>query len=512
MKLGIYDIYANIPIEWYHAVHPPIIVSMTHNHKYWANVRVACPNAFIVGRHYFTEQPLDGQYWFDQMKDECRQMQDVYNAWMGPNELSCYNVPEATALLEQHNIWATLMRQMGWKTGAYSFPVGHPTDLRLWAILRKHLCDFLFVHEYDAPQMWREYDEAHGYGWLCLRYRQAEVPKDKLIAVIECGIDGGVEGIDRPVVGYRGFGGNDPEGNYAESLRWYDAKLVEDKCVIGAVPFAWQWDKGGGSFNIDNVPKVHAVIATPMPIPAPPISSGWYPFATKRPITISNFAVGRAGQKVKAVVLHIAEGAMANVFPLFNDPTRKVSTHFCIGKDGTIEQYVSVCDTAYGNGDVANPTWQDIIPGINPNFYTISIEHEGYFTDKWTAAMYDANNRLLVWLADQFSFTYIPYHTLIGHCEIDSVDKANCPGPNVEYDRIATDLAAITAAHKYAWMPINDQAALYKFAQANKLGYPQTDELELAFNNDKYLAQVFNLGIAYVKKGDWGNAKWVKKT
>ena len=71
--------------------------------------------------------------------------------------------------------------------------------------------------------------------------------------------------------------------------------------------------------------------------------------------------------------------------------------------------------------------------------------------------------------------------------------------------------AVLAEAKKRAWMPINDQAALYKFAQQNNLGYPQTDEYEFTSNNEGYIGQVFNLGIVYVKKGDWGNVKWVKK-
>ncbi|MCI0477735.1 MAG: hypothetical protein L0Y55_15940, partial [Anaerolineales bacterium] len=69
----------------------------------------------------------------------------------------------------------------------------------------------------------------------------------------------------------------------------------------------------------------------------------------------------------------------------------------------------------------------------------------------------------------------------------------------------------LTEAKKRTWMPINDLAALYKFAQQNNLGYPQTDEYEFTCNNEGYIGQVFNLGIVYVKKGDWGNVKWVKK-
>ncbi|MBM3129154.1 MAG: N-acetylmuramoyl-L-alanine amidase [Chloroflexi bacterium] len=250
----------------------------------------------------------------------------------------------------------------------------------------------------------------------------------------------------------------------------------------------------------------------------------WCPFATKRPIVSDNFSIGRGGQKVKAVVLHIAAGKMSAVFPTFNDPARKASAHFCVGKDGTIEQYVSVNDTAYANGlawkdgqwynpsgKPVQPTWQDLIPKINPNLYTISIEHEGMPADKWTPEMYDANNRLLLWLAEQFDLAYGARRTLIGHSAIDPVGKPDCPGPNVEYDRIALELAAWRAARTMIWMPINDQAALYWFAQENDLGYPQTDEFEFAFKNATYLAQVFNLGIVYVKKGDWGKVKWLKK-
>jgi hypothetical protein len=76
-------------------------------------------------------------------------------------------------------------------------------------------------------------------------------------------------------------------------------------------------------------------------------------------------------------------------------------------------------------------------------------------------------------------------------------------------DPVAT--AAIAKAKTLTWMPTNDQAALYRFAQQNNLGYPQTDKFAFACNNESYIGQVFNLGIVYVKKGDWGNVQWVKK-
>lgn len=71
--------------------------------------------------------------------------------------------------------------------------------------------------------------------------------------------------------------------------------------------------------------------------------------------------------------------------------------------------------------------------------------------------------------------------------------------------------AVIAGAQKFTWMPINTDGALYKFALANHLGYPQTDEFEFAYGSDTFVGQVYNGGIVYVKKGDWGNIKWVKK-
>lgn len=71
--------------------------------------------------------------------------------------------------------------------------------------------------------------------------------------------------------------------------------------------------------------------------------------------------------------------------------------------------------------------------------------------------------------------------------------------------------AVIAAAKQFTWMPINTDGALYKFAQSKNLGYPQTDEFQFTFENESYIGQVYNLGIVFVKKGDWGNCQWVKK-
>ena len=66
-------------------------------------------------------------------------------------------------------------------------------------------------------------------------------------------------------------------------------------------------------------------------------------------------------------------------------------------------------------------------------------------------------------------------------------------------------------AKSVPWMPVNNTAALWNYAKANGLQDQQTDELSATFNGQEYALQVFNLGIVYCKKGDWGNIKIIRK-
>src|SRR5438874_2970529 len=91
-----------------------------------------------------------------------------------------------------------------------------------------------------------------------------------------------------------------------------------------------------------------------------------------------NFRQGRpAGFRPEAVVIHIMDGPMSAADSHFNDPKAKVSAHYGIGRDGEIHQYVKETDTAFHAGIIVNPIWPLLKPGVNPNFYTIGIEHEG---------------------------------------------------------------------------------------------------------------------------------------
>jgi hypothetical protein len=90
---------------------------------------------------------------------------------------------------------------------------------------------------------------------------------------------------------------------------------------------------------------------------------------------------GRMGQPVRATVRHRIVGSLASADAVFATIERNASTHFGIGHiNGRLEvhQYVNLSDAAWGNGLISEPTAQVVKdnPGVNPNLYTLSIEHE----------------------------------------------------------------------------------------------------------------------------------------
>jgi hypothetical protein len=85
---------------------------------------------------------------------------------------------------------------------------------------------------------------------------------------------------------------------------------------------------------------------------------------------------------IRGVVNHRIVGTLPSARAAFGvapGTSRNASSHFGIGFVGgrlTVDQYVDLADSAWTNGDVREPTWSRIIPGVNPNLYTVTIEHE----------------------------------------------------------------------------------------------------------------------------------------
>jgi hypothetical protein len=122
------------------------------------------------------------------------------------------------------------------------------------------------------------------------------------------------------------------------------------------------------------------------------------------------------------------------------------------------------------------------------------------------------NGPYFAYIEDQSKSDVVTGMGLPEHRHVNYLLKFAAKTPGSPLPPAATlEQTVIASAQKYTWMPINTDAALYQFAQANNLGYPQTDEFQFTFGGDAYVGQVYNLGIVYCKAGDWGNIAWVKK-
>jgi N-acetyl-anhydromuramyl-L-alanine amidase AmpD len=195
-------------------------------------------------------------------------------------------------------------------------------------------------------------------------------------------------------------------------------------------------------------------------------SKGWLPGANNVAVPAENFAAGNYGRR--AVVIHIMDGWMAGTRARFQNPTQEVSAHFGVSEAGQVDQYVSVIDSAYANGLSWNaaqrcwvdpqghllksphaPTWKLIQPPTNPNLQTISIELEGKPAQPRTVVQLATVVRLLQWIAAQFPISLSVYtvgETLIGHCDLSTIVKANCPGPLVDLATLASSANRVPPA------------------------------------------------------------------
>ena len=181
-------------------------------------------------------------------------------------------------------------------------------------------------------------------------------------------------------------------------------------------------------------------------------SDGWCPFAIRKPVPAHKYWVGNKGRD--AVVMHVSQGTIDSMVNWFLGGLQ-ATAHFGIGPDGALYQFVSAHDSAFGNGaSFRNGRWHDpdrphgspgmglgCVPRARIRTGTPSrLKHAGPLSgslDRRDAIA--TENPINDGLAEQFVSLapYMPGKTLIGHCDISPVERKNCPGPHVDYGRIA---------------------------------------------------------------------------
>jgi len=151
-----------------------------------------------------------------------------------------------------------------------------------------------------------------------------------------------------------------------------------------------------------------------------------------------NFRKGRHGQEPKAIVIHIIVGSLEAADLTFKDSRSSVSAHYGVGKDGRIHQFVGESDTAFHAGVIVRPTWKLINPQVNPNYYTIGIEHEGQPQDLWPDEQYATSAALVKEIAARWKIPLDRDHVIM-HREIRA--SKTCPG-SADIDRLLREAAA----------------------------------------------------------------------
>jgi N-acetyl-anhydromuramyl-L-alanine amidase AmpD len=125
------------------------------------------------------------------------------------------------------------------------------------------------------------------------------------------------------------------------------------------------------------------------------------------------------------------------------------SAHFVVDRDGTIYQYVLITKAAWANGiknGMLKYASSDYVKklGYNANRYTISIEHvgtNGYLKDSQLDASIWLHKYIRDFVRTKYGYT-IPLNRthVIGHYEIDPINKYFCPGPKFPWDSLMKGL------------------------------------------------------------------------
>lgn len=180
-----------------------------------------------------------------------------------------------------------------------------------------------------------------------------------------------------------------------------------------------------------------------------------------------NYTPWRNNHAIEAICLHVTAGASASsAIGWFSNPASQVSSHYVLDRNGDIYATVREKDTAWCQGIVNQPNRDIPIidewmrTGTNPNSAAIGIEVAGYSSQQpsgqpahlvgYSEPQFAALAYLLPVLSARHGVAIEP-DTCWGHCELDSVNRANCPGlSDEEWERIYSAEAPSTGPYDSA--------------------------------------------------------------
>jgi N-acetyl-anhydromuramyl-L-alanine amidase AmpD len=173
--------------------------------------------------------------------------------------------------------------------------------------------------------------------------------------------------------------------------------------------------------------------------------------------------MSRNGWKPDIIVCHITEGSYAGAVSWLCNTASKASAHFVVSKNGEVTQLVPLNMAAWANGtstDASSSVYygkakSSIVRSrkTNANYYTVSIEHEGVYSQTHgalTDKQLSATIELIKYIRSEVKRIYgidipIDRQHIIGHYEIAPVTKPHCPGEKFPFNEI---IQALTEKQK----------------------------------------------------------------
>ncbi len=155
------------------------------------------------------------------------------------------------------------------------------------------------------------------------------------------------------------------------------------------------------------------------------------------------------------IVLHCTAGTTSQTVEQLGDYFRTTSlmtsSHYGVGRDGRIAQYVLEKDGSAANCCLEtgyDPFWNQF-PG-NKNLHTLSIEcvNDATNSQPLTPAQMAALFPLVAYLVKKYN---IPLANIKGHFSLEPIDRADCPGPQFPWTQLKSYLQGGTMATPIGW-------------------------------------------------------------
>lgn len=149
--------------------------------------------------------------------------------------------------------------------------------------------------------------------------------------------------------------------------------------------------------------------------------------AGRREVTREGVPYGPTWE-VDQIVIHVTEGNRSSVREHFGNIRSDVSAHYQVCTDGTVDQFVDEADTAFHAGRVLRATAPLVLerPRVNPNVYSIGIEHEGKGDAELTPRQREASLELQAGILARHPKARATRRHIVGHHEIFA--EKSCPG------------------------------------------------------------------------------------